>query len=67
MSDPFGGAPFEKQVRDELVRIGVGGLNVGGAVTPEQLLEALRSTPDGAGGQAFFAKLTTVLRRKSGE
>lgn len=67
MSDPSSGAPFEKQIRDELDRIGVGGLNMGGAVTPQQLLEALRLTPDGAGGQALFANLTAVLHRSSGQ
>ena len=68
MSDPFGGGPFEKQVREELVRIGLGGgLNLGGSFTPHQLLEALRSTPDGAGAQAFLANLTAVVRRGSAE
>ncbi|HTE47482.1 MAG TPA: hypothetical protein VK636_19730 [Gemmatimonadaceae bacterium] len=68
MSDPFGDGPFEKQVREELVRIGLGGgLDLGGSFTPQQLLKALRSTPDGAGAQVFMANLTAVLRRGSGE
>jgi hypothetical protein len=68
MSDPFSGAPFKKQVREELVRIGLGGgVDLGGSFTPQQLLEALRSTPDGAGAQAFSVNLTAVLRRGSGQ
>ena len=67
MSDPVGGAPFEKQIRDELARIGVAGLNVGGDFTPQQFLEALRLTPDGAGGRVLFANLTAVLQRRSGQ
>ena len=68
MSSPLGDGPLEKQVREELVRIGLGGgVNLGGSFTPHQLLEALRSTPDGAGAQAFLANLTAVVRRDSGE
>jgi hypothetical protein len=67
MRQSSGGASFDKQIRDELVRVGINGLDVGGGFTPEQLLEALRSTPDGAGGRAFFEKLTTLRRRQSGE
>lgn len=50
-----------------MARIGLGGgLNVGG-VTHEQLLEALRMIPDGAGGKALMANLMTVVRRSSEE
>jgi hypothetical protein len=61
MSDPFHDPAFEKEVRDEFLRIGVQGVNIGGPFTPEQLLEALRLTPDGAGGHVFFSKLRTLL------
>ena len=67
MPDLFDAAPFAKEIREELLRIGLGGgVDLGGAVTPEQLLEALRATPDGAGSQALLASLQEVLRRESG-
>jgi len=66
MPHSFDPAPFEKEIRKELERIGVGdGLAVDGPVTPEELLAALRATSDGAGSQALFANLKTVLRRGS--
>ena len=60
-----GDGPSDRQIDDELVRIGIAGLNVGGGVTPQQLLEAMRLTRDGAGEQELFDNLLTVLRRSS--
>ncbi|HEY4307650.1 MAG TPA: hypothetical protein VGM82_24460 [Gemmatimonadaceae bacterium] len=61
MSNPFENTPLGRQVDEELARVGIGGgVNVGG-VTAEQLLEALRAIPDGAGGQALFASLTKIV------
>ena len=70
MTDPLGTALFQQQFRGELDRIGADdalrdGLAVEGAVTPEQILAALRATPDGAGSQMFYANLMTVLRAGS--
>jgi hypothetical protein len=69
MTDPFSDPAFEIQVSDEFARIGIqGGVNLGprSAFTAEQMLEALRMTPDGAGVHAFFAKLTELLGGDSG-
>jgi hypothetical protein len=63
MSEPSGDEALQSQIRDELTRIGLGdGLNIGGAVTPAQLLSALRATPDGAGAAVFFGKLAALIR-----
>jgi hypothetical protein len=69
MSESFSLGPYEKEIREELVRIGLGqgGVNIGGPFTAAQLLEALRMTPDHAGGRALLASLETVIRRSSGE
>ena len=67
MSDPFGDSQFQKEVYAELFRIGAqGGLNVGG-VTEQQLLEALRMIPDGAGTRPLLANLEAIVRRDSGQ
>jgi hypothetical protein len=41
-------------------------MNIRG-VTPEQLLEASRLTPDDGGMQAFVVNLAAVVRRDSGQ
>lgn len=67
MPDPFGAASFQQKLREELDRIGAdealrNGLAVEGPISPEQILAAFRATPDGAGSQALYANLTTILR-----
>jgi len=69
MSGSFGFGPFETEIREELIRVGlgVGGVNIGGPFTPAQLLEALRAIPDRAGAQALLTSLAAVVRRNSGQ
>lgn len=61
MTNPFHDPEFERKVHAELARIGFRGGQIGGRFTPEQLLKALRLTPDGGGGQALLAKLAEVV------
>ena len=61
MTDPFNDPAFEKKVYEEFYRIGIqGGINFGGC-TPEQFLEVLRRTPDGAGNRGFSEKFFELL------
>ena len=61
MTDPLGDPAFEKQVRDEFSRIGIKGFNLDNQFPREQLLKALRMTPDGVGPRAFVAILTELI------
>jgi hypothetical protein len=67
--DPFGSADVQRQIAEELRRIGVdgalqSGLAAGVPVTPEQLLAAFRATPTGAGNQAFLVALQQILEKE---
>lgn len=68
MTDPWGRADVQRQIRSELTRIGASeqmfaGLASDRPMTPTQLLAAFAATPDGAGDAAFFSALEAELER----
>jgi hypothetical protein len=64
--DPWGSTEIQRQIAEELKRIGADdalrdGFAGNVAITPAQLLAALRATPDGAGSKAFYVALQRLL------
>lgn len=64
--DSWGNADFQRQFAQELERIDAdatlrAGFATNVPMTADQVLAALRATPDGAGIQAFYAELERVL------
>ena len=64
--DPWGNADFQRQFAQELERIDAddtlrAGFATNAPMTPDQVLAALRATPNGAGSHAFYAELERVL------
>ena len=65
-TDPWGNATLQRQIAEELERIGAdgslrAGLATNAQITPEQLLAAFRATPTGGGNSAFRATLEQIL------
>jgi hypothetical protein len=72
MATHFGDPEVQAALRHELARIGADGALLSGfaasgstGFTPAELLEALRSTPDGAGNAAFAAALQGVIAARA--
>ena len=61
MTDVSNNPALRELVIKEFARVGIQGFNLASEFPAEDLLQALRMTPDGAGPRAFVDVLTKIL------